>query len=300
MATWDGRSKGKVLGYKIFVFILKYLNIKVGYFVLRFVVLYYYFFSDKASLVHYFEEIHGFDPAKTKKLVYKNFYIFGQILLDKIAILAGLKDKYSFTFVGEEYLRTCAKNKNGCVILGFHVGNGEIAGKLLERIDAKVNVVMFDNEDNKLKDYLDNVQVDKHINFIFITPDSYDYIHKMTEALKNKEFLAIFGDRFIPGTTTTTRKFMGQNAEFATGPLHLAAKHGVPVTFASMVKDGTTHYHFNATEPKIYPYPGNLIKRKESLLQMLDDYIAEMERIVKKHPLQWFNYYKFWNETEKE
>lgn len=298
MASWDGRSKGNVLGYKIFVVILKHLNIKFAYFLLRFIVLHYYFFSDKSSLKHYFEVILKYPPKKTKKLIYKNYYLFGQVLLDKIAILAGLKDKYTFKFVGEHYLEKCAREKTGCVIMGFHVGNGEISGKLLERIDVKVNVVMYQNEKSNLKKYLDQIQVENDINFIYITPNDYGYIQQMSDALANKEFIALLGDRFIPGTATTTKKFMGYDAEFATGTFHLACKYGVPVTFTSMVKQSTLGYYFQATEPKIYPYPGNLKQRKEVINAMLDDYIAVIEKTIKEYPLQWFNYYNFWKEKE--
>ena len=38
---WDGQSKGKVLGFKIFVFILNNFGLNPAYFILRFVSFYY-------------------------------------------------------------------------------------------------------------------------------------------------------------------------------------------------------------------------------------------------------------------
>jgi len=32
---------------------------------------------------------------------------------------------------------------------------------------------------------------------------------------------------------------------------------------------------------------------------MVDDYVKEMEKIVKAYPLQWFNFYYFWK-TKQE
>lgn len=43
MAKWEGKSKGTVLGHKIFVFILNHLGLREpAYIVLRFVALYYF------------------------------------------------------------------------------------------------------------------------------------------------------------------------------------------------------------------------------------------------------------------
>ena len=40
MAKWDGKSRGTVLGYKIFVFFIKKAGIKSAYFILYFVASY--------------------------------------------------------------------------------------------------------------------------------------------------------------------------------------------------------------------------------------------------------------------
>ena len=49
MSAWQGKSKGTPLGYRIFVWVLKTFGVLPAYFLLRFVVLYYFFFSFKAS-----------------------------------------------------------------------------------------------------------------------------------------------------------------------------------------------------------------------------------------------------------
>ena len=49
MGKWDGKSKGTLLGYKIFVFCIKKLGIKAAYFVLYFVASYYFLFLKKSN-----------------------------------------------------------------------------------------------------------------------------------------------------------------------------------------------------------------------------------------------------------
>ena len=52
MATeWEGKSRGSVLGYKIFVFCIKKFGLYSAYFVLYFVALYFCFFAKTRTLI---------------------------------------------------------------------------------------------------------------------------------------------------------------------------------------------------------------------------------------------------------
>ena len=55
MSKWDGKSKGTLLGYKIFVFCIRKLGIKASYFVLFFVASYYFLFlkSSNRAIFYY-------------------------------------------------------------------------------------------------------------------------------------------------------------------------------------------------------------------------------------------------------
>ena len=49
MSSWQGKSRGTHLGYRIFVWILKSFGVQPAYFLLRFVAFYYFLFSYTAS-----------------------------------------------------------------------------------------------------------------------------------------------------------------------------------------------------------------------------------------------------------
>ncbi|MBS4012499.1 MAG: lysophospholipid acyltransferase family protein [Bacteroidetes bacterium] len=294
MASWSGKTKGGPLGYRIFIFLLKHFNIRIAYFVLIFVAFWFFLFSNKQGIRFYFRHVLKYSYFKTQKSIYRNYYIFGQVLLDRIAIAAGFSTKFSFNFEGEHFLHKMAEENTGGILVGAHVGNWEIAGKLLERINAKINILMYDGEQHYIRDLVGSVMRKYNIEIIYIKENSNDYLFKIAEALKNKEIIAMHGDRFLPGTNNAVKNFMGFEAEFPTGSVYLASKYNVPVVYVSAMKEKTTHYHFFATPPKLYKYPANLKTRKQELSAMMDDYIAEMERVVKQYPLQWFNYHQFW------
>ena len=57
MSQWDGKSKGTVLGYKIFVFLIRKAGVKSAYALLYFVATYYFLFLRKSNqaIFYYFK-----------------------------------------------------------------------------------------------------------------------------------------------------------------------------------------------------------------------------------------------------
>lgn len=298
MSPWKGKTKGGVTGYRIFIFILKHFNLQAAYLLLYFVAIYFVIFARKARkpMYYYFNSIIGYGFFKTVYYLYLNNLTFGKVLIDKVVLMAGLPNKFKFDFEGEENLHNMAKNEGG-LIISSHIGNWEIAGHLLERIKTPVHVVMLDAEHRRIKVLLDNFMTNKSLNFITIK-DDMSHLFKIKEVLQNNEIVAIHGDRFLPGSKTMSCNFMGQNAEFPTGPFYIALKYKKPVTFVSAIKETNTQYHFKATKAKLYENSNSKLEREKILKQMLSDYIAELQITLRKHPEQWFNYYYFWSEKK--
>ncbi len=296
MSSWKGKTRGGLAGYRFFLFILRYLGINFSYFFLRFVVLYFVIFVPKGRkpIFWYFRNILHFGWFKSVRFLFRNFYLLGQVLLDKVALLAGFSNQFTFDFEGEEHIREMAVSGGG-LLIGAHMGNWEIAGQLLERIDTKVHIVMIEAEHEKIKNLLNSVMVKKQMDIIVIK-DDFTHLFKIKEALQNDELVAIHGDRFLPGSKTMTCQFLGKDAEFPTGPFYLAVKYAKQVTFVSAVKQSKKHYHFFATPAKLYKAENNLKSRENQTHSMLLDYVKQLEITVKQQPEQWFNYYYFWGE----
>ena len=296
MSSWEGKTRGGALGYKIFVWTLKYPGLSFAYFLLAFVVVYFMATSVQAfkAIFHFYYKIMKYSRFMAVISIYRNYYMFGQILLDKVAMLAGFQQKFTFDFEGEEYLR---QMDNGGLLVSAHVGNWEIAGQLLNRLEKRINIILFDAEHQRIKDYLSNVMTNRNVNFIIIRND-FSHLLQIREALANKEIVAMHGDRFIEGNKTATLDFMGKPAEFPIGPVNMAAKFKVPVSFVLAVKESSKHYHFYATPLHYTKFTTNQKQREENLLKAVTIYVRKLEEILNKYPLQWFNYYDFWKPAE--
>jgi len=294
MATWQGKTRGGLLGHQIFVFILQYLGLRSAYFLLYLVSFYYFIFSRKSNhfIYSYFRSVHKYSSCKARRAVYRNYYIFGQILIDKVAIYSGLADKFTYDLEDEKHL--AAMDKGGFMI-SAHVGNWEMSGKKSDRIKKTMNLLMLDEEHQRIKEYLESVMEERNINIIPLK-DDLSHLIAIRQALDRGDLIAIHGDRYLEGMKTLTAKFMGKEASFPEGPFYLALRMNAPVSFAFAMKEGPTHYHFYATPPKIYDLPKGKRISTEDLTPVLNDYILALEAILKKYPEQWFNYYAFWAE----
>ena len=197
MPVWRGKSKGSPLGYKIFVAVIRKGGVIPAYILLRFVALYYSFFSFAPSghILRYFRKL-GYGRFRSIRMMYRNYCMMGQTLIDRIVILSGMPNRFSFDFEGEEQLRDMVAGGQGGLLLSGHIGNWEIAGHLLQRLGTRIHIVMFDGEDRQIKKYLESVTGESFANLIIIR-DDISHIYQISEALRQGDLVCMHADRFV-------------------------------------------------------------------------------------------------------
>lgn len=292
MSQWDGKSKGTVLGYKIFVFFIKNVGIKSAYFILYFVATYYFIFlkQSNASIFYYFRKRLGYSYFKSKRMVFNSYYTFGQTIIDKIAIRAGLKNQFTYEHDGGEIIIRLLKEKKGGVLISAHMGNFEIAEHFFSEVDAdfQINLVTTDLEHSAIKKYLESVAQKPTIKFILIS-DDLSHIFEINAALARNELVCFTGDRYFEGVKSLSEKLLGQEALFPAGPFLISSRLKVPVVFVYVMKEPNLHYHLYTREAKV--------KHRDEK-GLLKEYTQSLEMIIEKYPLQWFNYFDFWNQIK--
>jgi len=288
--VWEGRSRGSAIGYSIFVWLLRLGGIRPAYALLHFVTLYYRFFASSATgpLEYLYNKRLGYDLSKTKKLIKKNLIIFGQTLIDKIAILSNIKTPFTFDNDGIDHIKELLAGGKGGILVSAHLGNWEVAGHLLKMVEAPVNILMYDGEAEQIKKYMEQFDQKRSFNIILVK-DDLSHVYEISAALNRNELICLHADRFRPGNRLITHEFLEEEAHFPAGPFILASKLKAPVCFVFAFKESNFHYHFYAFPGKIYEGHG-----KQGMELMLDDYVQLLEEKLKQYPEQWFNYYDFW------
>ncbi len=288
--AWDGRSRGNKLGYNIFIGLLRRHGLRPAYGLLHLVALYYRLFVPAATrpLRYLYEKRLGFSRIRSAMLIKQNILFFGQTLIDKIAVLAGGGGALTFEHEGIEYLEEMVRLGEGGIIVSAHLGNWEVAGHLLKRIEAPINVLMYDGEAEALKKQMSQFESRRSFNIIYIRED-LSHIYEISAALRRNEFICLHADRFRPGNRVMMHDFLGEQAAFPAGPFILSSKLRARTIFVFAFKESTFHYHFVAWPSKVYEGRG-----MTGADAMLDDFVQLLEEQVKLHPEQWFNYYDFW------
>ena len=289
MAKWDGKSRGTVIGYKIFVFFIKKAGIKSAYFILYFVASYYFIFLKKSnrSLFYYFNKRLGYSYFKSKRMMFKSYYTFGQTIIDKISISAGMRNKFSYEFDGVEKLIQLLEEKKGGVLISAHIGNFEIAEHFFSEIDVnfQINLVTTDLEHSAIKEYLEQISTKSRIKTIIIK-DDLSHIFEINAAFARNELVCFTGDSYFEGVKSLPEELLGEEAKFPAGPFLIASRLKVPVVFVYVMKEPNLHYH-------LYTRDVHVKHRDEKGL--LKAYTESVESMLKRYPLQWFNYFDFWD-----
>ncbi|RZJ66816.1 MAG: lipid A biosynthesis acyltransferase [Flavobacterium sp.] len=294
MAQWEGKSKGTVLGYKIFVFLIKKAGVRAAYFILNFVAGYYFLTQKRSNraMSYYFGQRLGYSGFAKTRMLFKSYYTFGQTIIDKVAISAGLRKSFTYEFDGREILEQLLAEKQGGVLISAHVGNFEIAEHFFADIDLEfnINIVTTDLEHSAIRDYLESVTSKASRKFIIIK-DDMSHIFEINAALARNELVCFTGDRYFPGNKTLEQEFLGEVASFPAGPFLIASRLKVPVAFVYVMKEPKLHYH-------LYTRRAEVKHRDEKAL--LKAYAENVGAMLKKYPLQWFNYFDFWNKLDRD
>lgn len=293
MATeWDGKSRGTVFGFKVFIFFMKNFGINAAYALMHLPVPYFCLFTGKKALAlyNYFRKRHRYNKFKSLVSIYKTYFVFGQTLIDKIAISAGLNKGYSYEFDGEELIHEVLKLKKGGILISAHMGNFELAQYFFKEqlTDAAISIVITDQDHQDIKDYLGQYLKRDLMQFI-IVKDDFSHIFEINAALSENRIICIAGDRYLANTKYMEAELLGKTAKFPLGPFHLGSRLNVPVLFVYVMREPKMHYHLYARKVEV---------KHRDAQDLLEKYTDNLEWIVKKYPLQWFNFYDFWDDIK--
>ena len=153
---WSGKSRGGRFGYKFFVYLIRLLGIRCAYFFLAFIVIYFIPFAQK-RLKQFGSIIENRSLNRWRSLVelYCHYYVFGQTLIDKIAMQGGLGNRYNYEFDNYDRFLEILNSNQGVVMMGAHVGCWGGAGFWY----GKINIVKVDDEHEKIKGVRMKMQV---------------------------------------------------------------------------------------------------------------------------------------------
>lgn len=288
--SWSGKSRGGGFGYRFFIFLIRKAGLGFAYGFLSLVVVYFIPFAPRATAAVWFynRRVLGRGRWCSLRGLFSHYYRFGQTLIDKIAIAAGMEGKYRFEFDDYRRFLEILNSGTGVVMIGAHVGSWEAGSRFFGDYARKMNIVLYDAEYEKIKQALERNSAGPGFKVIAVNDDGLENIIRIKRALDDGEYICFQGDRYVNEDAAIEAEFMGCKARFPRGPFLVASRMRVPVVFYySMRGEGRSYkFHFVRSQAAT---DGRTSER-----QLLEEYLTATEKIVREYPEQWFNFYKFW------
>jgi predicted LPLAT superfamily acyltransferase len=295
---WDGRTRTG-LGILIFYWTFRFLGPRFAYALLYPVVFYYQLVARKngrASYDYLRRRYPGIGGLRLWLMRYRHFLSFGRVLVDRGYAFLGMLGNVKLERDGHEVIEKTLATGKGVILLSAHLGNWELAayclgGFLRDGRRVPVNAVMFKGESEKVEKQLSRTSGERPFRVIS-SNDSLQASIECKDALERGEIVAIHGDRIL-GSGGVRVPFLGSDAKFPIGPFVLAASTGAPVIFTFANRLGTRHYALMARGPYYFEFT-NRKQRDADLENWVRQYAAQLEELLQTYPLQWHNFYMFW------
>jgi len=297
---WTGRTRGGFIGNWIFVTLIRIAGLRSAYVLLVFVSFYYLFFAPKAlrATFDYRRRIAGGGGSVFARYwwAWRHFYSFGQILLDRVAIMTQATGKFRLDFEGKDHFLDALKEGKGLIAITAHCGSWAAAAHLVGSAGVPVSIVAYEGEAEHIRRLFDRAFEGKSFRVIEID-GSPDTILAIRAALARGEVVAMNGDR-VAGARSVTVPFLGSGVAFPSGPHMVAALSGAPVIHSFMMREGAYHYRFCMFPAEHLSFDGSA-SRDKMISKWTGAFASHLEEIVRRYPMQWQNFYDFWGADGK-
>ena len=243
---------------------------------------------------------------KKRLTSFNHFLRFGEALLDKLACWQGdIKINDIYIPNNQEFLNLIDEKK-GIVLIGSHLGDIEMCRALAQLShDVKINALVFNKNSSRFKQVLSEANNASTVNLIQVDTLGADTAIMLKQKLDAGEWIAIVGDRTstnphqrMQENAVSWANFLGSPAPFPKGPFILSSALSAPVyLFWGLKPNGRFQIHFELFSDNLKFSRKN---RQAEIDLIIQKYAKRLEHYCLVSPLDWFNFYDFWDFNKPE
>ena len=300
MIHWARISeRGTLAGMQLMVFIQRRLGRWPFLLVLRPVILWYFLShgtARRASAAY----LRRIDPTLAQRPLallwqsYRHFLQFGDALMDKVAAWSDAIPEQRLLGDGFHHFGEAIQGGHGGVVLIAHHGNLDIANALAKyQPTLDMTVMMHTRNASKFNALLERVTGQPRPDIMEVTDITPATAQELAERVQRGGFVVIAADRIpVKGARLRNMSFLGEPAAFPEGPFLLAMLLRCRIYTLACVRDGEGFRIDFEPFDDVTQLPR---KEREAWLPLaMQGFADQLAERVRKHPLQWFNFYPFW------
>jgi predicted LPLAT superfamily acyltransferase len=260
----------------------------------RFIVLIctlYYFVRAKAARAPsraYLQRVLGRAPRAADR--YRHIFCFASTILDRFYLIRGRYGLFDVAIEGKELMAALAQRGRGAFLLGAHLGSFEVVSAVGRQLALPVSMVMYEANARRMSTVLRALNPAFEIDIIPIgTPGA---MLELRDRLEQGRFVGMLADRTMADQPACTVSFLGEEALLPLGPMRMAALLRREVIFMAGIYEGGNRYRV-VFEPVADFSDG--APAEAALAAAVGRYAQALERLCRRYPYNWFNFYNFWS-----
>ena len=252
--------------------------------------------ATRGYLERLFHFTNGQSPRPNVWNTYRVFLAFGFSAHDKLTAWLDPRLITRLDFPGIDLMREARESGQGALIIGGHLGNLEIMRAVAARYGFKgFHAVVHFAHAAKFTGVIKDAAPDSAQDLIHVSNFGPETAMRLREIIDRGECVVIVGNRtpVSENLQTVTADFLGAPAQFPRGPFILAAALECPVyLFFCMRHEGGYKVMAEKFADRVLLPRA---RRAEELATLARRYAQCLEQLCIAHPLQWFNFFDFWN-----
>ena len=229
----------------------------------------------------------------------QHFWMFGEVLLDKLLVWMGHIQLDDVLFETPDVFSELDESQQGGVILVSHLGNTEICSAIAyQHPGIRVTMLVYTQHAEKFNTLMKQTNSNACINLMQVTDITPATAMILSERIAAGEYVVIAADRTPVGggKRTSAVEFLGATASMPQGAFILAGLLRCPVYLMFCLKQQQRyHIYLEKFAPQL---SFDRRHRREQLHGAVQRYAKRLEYYCQLAPLQWFNFFPFWQSED--
>lgn len=301
---WDGRTDGGRFGLKSVAWMVKCFGARTVYGLMGATLPFYMAFRPqqrKAAYAFYRKRL-GYGPAEASRAVWKCYWTFGKVVVDKFAFFGGVTKGYVLEAEDGDWGESLFSGSGGAVLASAHVGCLEAVGSLLKQDRKDMLSLVYAGERESILRSRAKALEGSRVRLVPVS-DDMSHIFEVSSSLEKGSIVVMTADRAMDNARCIPTRLFGKQVQLPAGAFALAAKMNVPMYTLFVMRTGHKRYRMYLEQIDLEGYRalrevGGETEPVGDIEAMADVYAGRLEEIISTYPEQWFNFYDYFDDLK--